>query len=95
MAAERLRIGNGRHLGAEVLPVAGGPRSHRTGAGQLTRQLEVRSDERGRLHVPLWNLESLGPEPAPNAAPKDTPEPTPEPAPDAPPEPAPEADETD
>ncbi|HJO07725.1 MAG TPA: hypothetical protein QGG37_10375 [Chloroflexota bacterium] len=64
-AAERLRISNGRHLGAEVVPVSDKPRAHRTGAGQLTRQVEVRSDERGRLNVPLWNLESLGPEAAP------------------------------
>ena len=90
-ASERLRIGTGRHLGAEVVPLAGGPRAHRTGAGQLTRQVEVRSDERGRLHVPLWNLESLGREPARDTAPEPAPEPTPEPKP----EPAPETDETD
>ncbi|MDP6350207.1 MAG: hypothetical protein QGG58_10620 [Chloroflexota bacterium] len=70
-ASDRLRIGNGRHLGAEVVPLAGGPRAHRTDAGQLTRQIEVRSDAHGRLYVPLWNLESLGPDPAPDDAPEE------------------------
>jgi len=64
-ATERLRIGGGRFLGSEVVLVADGSGARRTGAGQLTRQVEVRSDERGRLHVPVWNLESLGPEAEP------------------------------
>ena len=57
----RLRIGGGRYLGSEVTLLKAGPRSRRTGAGLLTPHLEVRSHERGRLHVPVHNLERLDP----------------------------------
>ncbi len=57
----RLRIGGGRFLGSEVSLVPDEPLSRRTGAGLLTPHLEVRSGDRGRLHVPVLNLERLDP----------------------------------
>lgn len=57
----RLRVGGGRFLGSEVTLLSGGPSPRRTGAGLLTTQLEVRSDERGQQFVPVRNLERLDP----------------------------------
>ena len=57
----RLRIGGGRLMGSEVVLIAGEAQERRTRAGQLTPHLEVRSEERGRMYVPVWNLELLGP----------------------------------
>jgi hypothetical protein len=57
----RLRIGAGRFLGSEVSLLPDESLSRHTGAGLLTPHLEVRSGDRGRLHVPGLNLERLDP----------------------------------
>jgi hypothetical protein len=57
----RLRVGAGRFLGSEVSLLPDDSLSRHTGAGLLTPHLDVRSSDRGRLHVPVLNLERLDP----------------------------------